>query len=180
MKHFDLIDWTIQKAMRLRPVERQTFGASNGPSSIDMMEVFEAGRAKLSTDEKQQTPCTPDIRTTAEQAATSFPRDVVVAAPIPAGAERSPAVVSVGSSTAAGTWLTEPNSNLRKTVAATTKQIDPAQRIDLRWVLRDIRSDRLKWSPISPDDLQMLIEMGRAEMRGEIPQLSNAGIDVII
>jgi hypothetical protein len=112
MKHFDLIDRTIQEAMRLRPVERQTFGASNGPSSIDMMEVFEAERAKLSTDEKQQTPCTPDIRTTAEQAATSsFPRDVVVAAPIPADAERLPAVVSVGSSTAAETWLTEPNSN---------------------------------------------------------------------
>jgi hypothetical protein len=159
MKHFDLIDWTIQKAMRLRPVERQTLSASNGPSSTDMMEVFEPERAKLSTEEKKQTPRGPDIQTMAEQAATPFPRDVVVAVPKATDAERSPVVVSVGSSIAAETWLTEPYSNLRKTVAQTTKQIDPTRLIDLRWALRDIRSERLKWSPVSSNDLQMLFEM---------------------
>ena len=32
--------------------------------------------------------------------------------------------------------------------------------IHLRWVLRDIKATRTKLSPVSPDDLQTLIEMG--------------------
>jgi hypothetical protein len=142
------------------------------------MEVFEPERAKLSTDEKKQTPGAPDIQPMAEEAATPLPRDVVVAAPKPAGAERSPAVVSVAFSISAETWLTEPNSNPRKTVAAPTKQIYPARRFDLSWVLRDIGSDRLKWSPVSRNDLQMLIETGL--LKCAVPQLTNAGIDATI
>jgi len=180
MKHFDLINWTIQKVMRLRPAERQTVGASNGPSSTDnTIEVFEPERANLSTVKKKQIPGAPGIQTMAEQAAT-FPSHHVVVAPNPAGAERSPAVVSVASSISAETWLTEPNSNLLKTIAAPTKQIHRARLIELRWVLGEIKSDRLKWCPVSPHDLQMLIEMALVEMRGEIPRLTNAGIDAII
>jgi hypothetical protein len=181
MKHFDLIDWTIQKAMRLRPAERQTVSASYGPSSTEnTMEIFEPERAKLSSDDENQTHGAPDIQAMAEQVATPLPRDVVVAAPKPAGAEGSPAAVSAASSISAETSLTEPNSNLLKATAAPTKQIDRARAIELRWVLRDIKSDRLKWFPVNPNDLRMLIEMGLVEMRGEIPQLTNAGIDAII
>jgi hypothetical protein len=45
----------------------------------------------------------------------------------------------------------------------------------LRWVLRDIKGKRLKLSPISPADLQTLIEMGLVEMRDEVPALTNKG-----
>jgi hypothetical protein len=38
--------------------------------------------------------------------------------------------------------------------------------IHLRWVLRDIVGKRTKLSPVSPDDLRTLIEMGLVEMRG--------------
>ena len=47
--------------------------------------------------------------------------------------------------------------------------------IHLRWVLRDIKANRTKLSPVSPDDLQTLIEMGLVEMRDELPLLTNEG-----
>jgi hypothetical protein len=47
--------------------------------------------------------------------------------------------------------------------------------IRLRWALRDIRADRTAWSPVSPDDLAALIELGLVEMRNEIPALTYEG-----
>ena len=45
----------------------------------------------------------------------------------------------------------------------------------LRWALRDILGKRTKLSPVSPDDLRTLIEMGLVEMRGDVPVLTHAG-----
>jgi hypothetical protein len=42
-------------------------------------------------------------------------------------------------------------------------------------VLRDIKASRTKLSPVSPDDLRTLIEMGLVEMRGDEPVLTDAG-----
>jgi hypothetical protein len=47
--------------------------------------------------------------------------------------------------------------------------------IHLRWVLRDIKGKRTKMSPVSPDDLGTLIEMNLAEMRDDVPVLTNEG-----
>jgi hypothetical protein len=47
--------------------------------------------------------------------------------------------------------------------------------IHLRWVLRDIKGKRTKFSPVSPDDLRTLVEMGLVEMRDEVPVLTNEG-----
>ena len=47
--------------------------------------------------------------------------------------------------------------------------------IHLHWVLRDIKAKRTKLSPVSPDDLSTLIEMGLIEMRDEAPVLTNEG-----
>jgi hypothetical protein len=46
--------------------------------------------------------------------------------------------------------------------------------------LRDIKNNRLKWSPINQDDLRTLIEMGLVEMRDDAPVLTNAGVSAII
>jgi hypothetical protein len=43
--------------------------------------------------------------------------------------------------------------------------------IRLRWVLRDIVGKRLKFSPIAPNDLQTLIDLGYIEMKDEVPRL---------
>lgn len=47
--------------------------------------------------------------------------------------------------------------------------------IALRWTLRDIKAKRLKLSPVSPGDLNLLTEFGLIEMRDEAPVLTNAG-----
>jgi hypothetical protein len=41
--------------------------------------------------------------------------------------------------------------------------------IDLRWILRDIKAKWLKMSPVSDDDLRLLIELGLVEMREGAP-----------
>ena len=47
--------------------------------------------------------------------------------------------------------------------------------IRLRWALRDIKGKRTKLSPVSPDDLTALIELGLVEMRDGAPILTNVG-----
>ena len=41
--------------------------------------------------------------------------------------------------------------------------------------MRDIKANRTKLSPVSPDDLRTLIEMGLVEMKDDIPKLTNEG-----
>jgi hypothetical protein len=48
-------------------------------------------------------------------------------------------------------------------------------KIHLRWVLRDIKGKRMKLSPVSPEDLKTLIEMGMVEMRDEVPVITDEG-----
>ncbi len=47
--------------------------------------------------------------------------------------------------------------------------------IALRWVLRDIKAKRLKLSPVSTIDLNILTELGLIEMRDDVPVLTNTG-----
>jgi hypothetical protein len=60
-----------------------------------------------------------------------------------------------------------------------TARADRDRAVALRWVLRDIKSDRLKWSPVDQDDLRILIEMGLVEMRNDTAVLTDAGIRAI-
>ena len=45
--------------------------------------------------------------------------------------------------------------------------------IRLRWTLRDIKAKRTKLTPVNPNDLKTLIEMGLVEMRDDAPVLTN-------
>ena len=40
--------------------------------------------------------------------------------------------------------------------------------IRLRWALRDIKAKRTKLTPVSPSDLETLIEIGMVEMRDDL------------
>ena len=42
--------------------------------------------------------------------------------------------------------------------------------IRLRWALRDIRAERTAWSPVSPDDLAALIQLGLIECGTKSPR----------
>jgi hypothetical protein len=47
--------------------------------------------------------------------------------------------------------------------------------IHLRWSLRDIYARRTKLSPVDPDDLKILLEMGLVEMKDDGPALTPKG-----
>ena len=51
--------------------------------------------------------------------------------------------------------------------------------IRLRWALRDIKGKRLKLSPVDPNDLRTLIDMGYVEMKDDQPVVTNAGLEEI-
>jgi len=47
--------------------------------------------------------------------------------------------------------------------------------IHLRWVMRDIRSERTKFSPVSANDLTALMDLGLVEIREGLPRLTGLG-----
>jgi hypothetical protein len=51
--------------------------------------------------------------------------------------------------------------------------------IRLRWALRDIKANRTKVAPVSPQDLHALLELGLIEMRNELPVLTMDGLRAI-
>ena len=55
-------------------------------------------------------------------------------------------------------------------------ELDMNTAIHLRWVMRDIRSERTKFSPISANDLTALVQLGLVEMREGLPMLSGLGL----
>jgi hypothetical protein len=55
-------------------------------------------------------------------------------------------------------------------------ELDLKTAIHLRWVMRDIRSKRTKFSPVSANDLTVLIDLGLVEMREGPPRLTGLGI----
>ena len=78
---------------------------------------------------------------------------------------------------------TEPVPPLHKAIVAPdiyTSRADRDRAVSLRWALRDIKERRLSWSPVSPDDLQILIDFGLVEMRNDKSVLTDAGFDAIV
>jgi hypothetical protein len=58
-------------------------------------------------------------------------------------------------------------------------QFDIQHAIELRWALRDIRAKRWKLTPVDPQLLQTLVDMGLVEMRDDEAVVTTAGLDVI-
>jgi hypothetical protein len=76
-----------------------------------------------------------------------------------------------------------PMSPLLKAILEPDIYTAPADReraITLRWVLRDIKANRLKLSPVDQRDLLDLIDMGLVEMLNDAPVLTNAGVSAIV
>ena len=55
------------------------------------------------------------------------------------------------------------------------KDLPRDRAIHLRWSLRDIYARRTKLSPVSPDDLKILLEVGLVEMKDDGPALTPRG-----
>lgn len=55
-------------------------------------------------------------------------------------------------------------------------ELDLNTAIHLRWVMRDIRSKRTKFSPVSANDLAALMDLGLVENREGLPRLTGLGV----
>jgi hypothetical protein len=76
-----------------------------------------------------------------------------------------------------------PMSPLLKAIVEPDIYTAPTNRdraIVLRWVLRDIKANRLNLSPVDQRDLLDLIDMGLVEIRNDVPLLTSAGDNAII
>ena len=67
-----------------------------------------------------------------------------------------------------------PQGKMAEQTSSPWTGLDLDTAIRLRWALRDIKGKRTKLSPVSPGDLETLIEMGLVEMRDDAPLLTNA------
>jgi hypothetical protein len=172
MKNLDLINWTIQEAERLN-TERREASEVDGTTSIG--KLFAALERESFGQESPK-----------DDLAQSRTLSIRIAA---GGPINLPACVQAVSSTSENSSieaqipeLLKAMSSLHKAIVQpdfSTAQEDRDQAIALRWVLRDIKSERLKWLPVNQRDLRLLIIMGLVEMQDDHPVLTNAGVRAI-
>ena len=167
MTDIHLINWTIEEAKLLK-AERPQPGHADPVPSLDQILIWpEADPSGRFTKPADSIAKSVPIRSPSEAAP-------VLPSSSEAGAAYSPVVVAVSMDVR----TEKPKSTvatpiIRPDVPAIPVDLD--RMIALRWALRDIRSNRLKWSPINQHDLRTLIEMEFVEVRDGIPVLTNKG-----
>ena len=181
MTEIDLVDWTIQEAQQLKAERREPSDVHDKSSLDKLLGVLErepAGR----TDPEGPVALIAGMPPTVEEP-VARPSGETVATTRPVTGSDLPAVAPAVSSISAETLAEEPKSALLMAVVEPdiyTARADRDRAVALRWVLRDIKNDRLKGSPVSQHDLRILIEMGLVEMRSDAPVLTNVGVSAII
>jgi hypothetical protein len=68
----------------------------------------------------------------------------------------------------------EPRASMHPSVLK-IEDLDSVRAIQLRWILRDIKSKRTQLFPVNPDDLRTLTEMGLVEIRDDVLVLTTEG-----
>jgi hypothetical protein len=157
VKHLDLIDWTIREAQLLNRCD----------GSLERTDRDESLRSNF----YRCGPITDENIDASWEAGLPFE---ATNTDLPASNEAA--------STFAKAQFDAPLAALRKAIVEPgidTSREDRSRAIALRWMLRDIKNDRLKWWPVEQHDQWLLVELGLVEMRDEKPILSNAGIKVI-
>jgi hypothetical protein len=181
MTDIDLIDWTIQQAQHLKTERREPSDLDDRSSLDKLLAVLEREAVESTNPKVPQITSAPSIRITVGEPVARPSREAVAAIK-PVTMSDPPAVAPAVSSNSADARTEEPKSALLMAIVAPdiyTARADRDRAVALRWVLRDIKNNRLKWSPISQDDLRTLIEMGLVEMRDDGPVLTNAGVSAI-
>jgi len=180
MSDLDLVNWTMQEARQLSP-EHHMHSDIEGSSSLNsiLLGVLEGERGEPSS-EGIRAINVHSVQLTVGSPTACPPSDVTegpkpeIASDLPAQAAPSAPSADVRA---------VPMSPLLKAIVEPDIYTAPADReraIILRWVLRDIKANRLKLSPVDQHDLPELIDMGLAEMRNDAPVLTSAGVDAIV
>jgi hypothetical protein len=152
MAAIDLINWTIQKVQDSKTERREEARDINYKLSFDKLLA-----------ELERRPAEPTEPDSSETAATVSDLQSVP----PAAMETSP----------------EPETTLLTDIVKPdiyTARADRDRAVAFRWIMRDIKSNRLRWSPVNESDLRTLLDLGLVEMRHDAPVLTNAGANAII
>jgi hypothetical protein len=181
MPEIDLVNWTIQEAQHLKAERREPIDV-NDKSSLDKLLAVLEREPRARTDPERPVAPIASISATVEQP-VARPSSAIVADTKPVAGSDLPAAAPAVSSISADTSTAQPKSALLMAIVEPdiyTARADRDRAVALRWVLRDIKNNRLKWSPVDQDDLRILIEMGLVEMRDGAPMLTNAGVSAIV
>ena len=180
MSKLNLLNWTMREARELSPEHHMHSEIEGAPPSFD--DVLKKGERGEPSSEGIRAIDVRSVQLTVSSPAAPSPSyipevpDHVASFNLPNYAES--AAPSVPAETP-----TVPMSPLLKAIVdlhSYSASADRERAIVLRWVLRDIKANRLKLSPIDPLDLRDLFTMGLVEMRNDAPVLTNAGGDAIV
>jgi hypothetical protein len=165
MSKLDLVNWTMRAAKQLKPEHHlhSDIEHSSSLSSI-LLGVLGGERGEPSSEGIQAANVEP-----------AEGRKPDTGSYLPADTEATPLAPADGEAS--------PMSPLLKAIVEPDIYTAPADRdraISLRWVLRDIKANRLKLSPVDQRDLFDLIDMGLVEMLNDAPVLTNAGVSAIV
>ena len=179
----DLVNWTMRAAKQLSP-EHHMHSDIEGSSPLNSnpLRVLEGERGEPSSE---------GIRAANVHKIQLTEGDPITSPPSEPAEERKPDTASylpadtqaTPFSPADGQASPMSMSPLLKAIVEPDIYTAPADRdraIVLRWVLRDIKANRLKLSPVDQHDLRDLIDMGLVEMRSNVPVLTNAGVNAIV
>ena len=176
MSNSDLVNWTMREARQLSPEHHLHSAIEGSPSLSNLLEVLEGERGEptegirpINVHSVQLTVGSPTAQPPSDNTVVPKPE---AAFDLPA---RTPSAPAHGQAS--------PMSPLLKAIVEPDIYTAPADReraIVLRWVLRDIKANRLKLSPVDQLDLRDLIDMGLVEMRNDAPVLTPAGVDAIV
>jgi hypothetical protein len=178
-----LINWTIEEAKLLKVERPQPRDVDPIPSLEQLLVWPEDDPPGQAIEPADSVAKSTPIQSTAETAPVMPPSNDAVAVPEPKTASYSPDASS-GSAAWASVSISaevrteEPKSPLPTAIIKSDIDAAPLDRdrmIALRWVLRDIRSNRLKWWPTNQHDLRTLIEIGFVERRDGIAVLTSKG-----
>lgn len=181
MTEIDLVDWTIQEAQQLKSERCQPSDLDGGPSLDRLLAVLEPDPVGATNSEEPvaRIASAPSMQMAVEEPTSGR----AVAVPEPVVASNMSAVANTASWTSAEARAEKPKSALLMAIVAPdiyTARADRDRAIALRWVLRDIKNNRLKWWPVDQHDLRDLIDMGLVELRNDAPVLTNTGVNAII
>ncbi|WP_210264972.1 hypothetical protein [Bradyrhizobium archetypum] len=179
MEVVGLINWTIQKAQGLKTKSNDH---DRGPSREWLLSILEPQPAASTKLEGRSNDNLANSRNTPVAAGDRMERRSCEVAPIADHMSSVPFTTSEGFAATPEAQNEGSKSSLLRAILEPRIHTAPEIRdraIVLRWVLRDIKSDRAKLSPISPEDLRALIELDLVETRGDGIVLTTRGASAV-